>query len=68
MKEGFYFSEPSPDLFSGTDERGRPKKSFSWWRVAHHHPAGQETVMVDFIFDAATAHLIARNYNIEGIA
>jgi hypothetical protein len=54
MKEGFHFAEPSPKPAGGKD--------YPWWRVAHKHPAGQETVLLDFLMPGkAQALAFVRN-------
>lgn len=58
MKEGFYFVQQSPDPF------GKEGAVFLWHRVVHKHPAGQETIILDFLGTVA-AHGIARQFNLS---
>jgi hypothetical protein len=56
--QGFHYAEPSPDPFDG-------RKPFPWFRIVHKHPAGQETVVQDFIARLDFAHRMAARRDIE---
>lgn len=57
MGEGFHFARMAPDPFGKDGD-------FFWAQVVHRHPAGQETVVFDFLRrDIADA--IARQENLR---